>query len=207
MPGGTAFTYPSARSAALTAGLALAVAVETLVVHLWLASRHPRPAWTLTTLGVVTLLYLAAEYPSWRPSRRASRRSSSASRSTRTGRSGGARRTRCAGPCCRPGSQFIAVRAGAQPVRPRRQTDTSFVRSLAEGRERLLERFWAPVVHVHGPLAEVWAPYDFHVDGRFSHCGVDSFSLVRTAAGWQIAGIVYTVETTGCAASPLGPPR
>jgi hypothetical protein len=66
---------------------------------------------------------------------------------------------------------------------------------------------WTPAVHVHGAIAVVWAPYDFHIDGKFSHCGVDTFSLVRTATGWQISGISYTVEPTGCAASPLGPPR
>jgi hypothetical protein len=112
-----------------------------------------------------------------------------------------------------PGSQFISVRSGGPAtgnplaLAPRRQSDTTFLRSLAAGRERLLERFWAPVVRVHGPLAEVWTRYDFHIDGKFSHCGIDSFSLLRTAGGWQIAGIVYTVESTGCAPSPLGTPK
>ena len=106
-----------------------------------------------------------------------------------------------------PGSQFISVRAGADNAAPRRQADTTFLRSLAGGREKLLERMWKPSVHVHGPIAVVWAPYDFHIDGKFSHCGVDTFSLVRTTAGWQISGISYTVEPTGCAPSPLGDPR
>ena len=109
-----------------------------------------------------------------------------------------------------PGSQFISVRpatGNAPAAAPRRQADSVFLRSLATGREQLLERFWAPVVKVHGPLAEVWTPYDFHIDGKFSHCGIDMFTLLRTSAGWQIASIVYTVEPTGCAASPLGPPR
>lgn len=109
-----------------------------------------------------------------------------------------------------PGSQFISVRpavAHAPANAPRRQADTTFLRSLAEGRERLLERFWAPTVTVHGPLAEVWTPYDFHIDGKFSHCGIDAFTLLRTPSGWQIASIVYTVESAGCVASPLGPPR
>jgi hypothetical protein len=106
-----------------------------------------------------------------------------------------------------PGSQFISLRAGAETTPPRRQADSTFLRSLAGGREKLLERMWTPSVHVHGPIAVVWAPYDFHIDGKLSHCGVDTFSLVRTATGWQISGISYTVEQTGCAASPLGPPK
>jgi hypothetical protein len=106
-----------------------------------------------------------------------------------------------------PGSQFISIRPGAESSAPRRQADSTFLRSLAGGGQRLLERMWTPAVHVHGAIAVVWAPYDFHIDGKFSHCGVDTFSLVRAATGWQISGISYTVEQTGCAASPLGPPR
>jgi aryl carrier-like protein len=41
-------------------------------------------------------------------------------------------------------------------------------------------------------LATVRAPYDFHVDDRFSHCGLDHFTLVRETDGWRIQGIAYT---------------
>jgi len=47
---------------------------------------------------------------------------------------------------------------------------------------------------VHEGIAVVWTPYEFHVNGEFSHCGVDAFSLVRIDGQWKIAGIVYTVE-------------
>ncbi|MCU1294511.1 MAG: hypothetical protein JWP08_3361 [Bryobacterales bacterium] len=69
-----------------------------------------------------------------------------------------------------------------------------------------LERIWNPKVLQHGTAAAVWADYDFHLDGKFSHCGVDSFSLLKTNAGWKIASITDTREKTGCAPSPLGPP-
>jgi hypothetical protein len=59
------FTYGRARSGALTAGLALAVAVEAVVLHLWLASRRPTLAWWLTGLSALTLLYLAFEFRAW----------------------------------------------------------------------------------------------------------------------------------------------
>ncbi|MBC7789567.1 MAG: hypothetical protein H7Z74_06455 [Anaerolineae bacterium] len=57
-----AFTYRNARSGSLTAGFALAIAVETVVVHLWLVSRHPVWAWSLTTLSAITLAWLALDY-------------------------------------------------------------------------------------------------------------------------------------------------
>jgi hypothetical protein len=80
------------------------------------------------------------------------------------------------------------------------------LRTITQGRERLLERMWTPVVRVQGAIATLWTPYDFHVDGRFSHCGVDTATLLRTGGGWRIAALVYTVQRTGCAPSPLGPP-
>ncbi len=63
----------------------------------------------------------------------------------------------------------------------------------------LLERFiGSPQVTVHGRIAQVWGEYEFLRDGKRSHCGVDSFSLLKTPEGWKIAAIVYTAETTGC---------
>ena len=106
-----------------------------------------------------------------------------------------------------PGSRLISLRTASPAAQPRQQTDTAFLRSLATGSERLLERMWNPVVSIHGSLANVWTPYDFHIDGRFSHCGVDNFVLVRNANAWQLASVTYTVETAGCAPSPLGPPK
>lgn len=80
-----------------------------------------------------------------------------------------------------------------------------YMASLASRESRIVERIWDPTVLLHGPLAVVWAPYDIHGDGEFLHCGVDTFTLLRTDAGWKIAGVVFTMETTGCDPSPLGP--
>ena len=71
---------------------------------------------------------------------------------------------------------------------------------------RILERMWNPQVRIDGRLATLWAPYDFHRDGRRTHCGTDAVDLIKTDSGWKISGIQYTVITEGCPASPLGPP-
>lgn len=78
-----------------------------------------------------------------------------------------------------------------------------FLRQLPGARARLRERMWDPQVLEHNGLAVVWAPYDFRLDDRFSHCGVDAFTLLRIEDVWRIAGLAYTVEPTGC---PDGPP-
>jgi len=66
-----------------------------------------------------------------------------------------------------------------------------------------LERIWNPRVLIRGSIANVWADYDFHLNQKFSHCGIDSFSLIKDGPAWKIAGIVYTVETSGCKPQPV----
>jgi hypothetical protein len=107
-----------------------------------------------------------------------------------------------------PGTRFVAMPGDqtANPT-PRTQTDSAFIQLFAARKQQLLERMWSPVVHIQGSIATVWAPYDFHIDGTFSHCGIDTATLIRTARGWQIAALVYTTQRTGCAPSPLGPPK
>lgn len=105
-----------------------------------------------------------------------------------------------------PDGDFVSVRwndAGERMVR--RSSNEDYLRSLATDTEEYVERMWEPEVWVHGPIAMVWTAYDFHIDGRFSHCGIDAFQLLRTTEGWMITGGTYTVERVDCADSPLGP--
>lgn len=83
---------------------------------------------------------------------------------------------------------------------------SAFQAQLPQMTRTLLERMWDAQVLEHHGVAVLWTPYDFHVDGKFSHCGVDAFTLVRTRNGWKISSVAYTVETSGCPASPLGAP-
>ena len=54
------------------------------------------------------------------------------------------------------------------------------------------ERYWDAVVLTDGNIASVWAPYDFFRNGKFSHCGVDLFYLVKENKEWTIAHFGYT---------------
>ncbi len=60
------------------------------------------------------------------------------------------------------------------------------------------ERISFDVIKVDGPLAIVWTPYQFFYNGTFSHCGVNSFQMLRTASGWKIQYIIDTRRRTGC---------
>jgi hypothetical protein len=85
-------------------------------------------------------------------------------------------------------------------------------RSYTEQREAVIngdyvERGYDPTVLVSGPIAMVWYPYDFYLDGEWSHCGIDIFNLVRTNDGWRIAAMLWNAEQPpACEPHPDGPP-
>jgi len=54
------------------------------------------------------------------------------------------------------------------------------------------ERIQFDIVKVDGPLAIVWAPYRFYYNGKLTHCGIDSFQLMRVGGVWKILYIVDT---------------
>lgn len=101
-----------------------------------------------------------------------------------------------------PQGRFHAVRGRDGNIRS--FSNEEYFADLQAGTRALRERMWNPEVRVHGAIATVWTPYDFWIDGKFSHCGIDAFDLVRTDEGWKIAGGSYTLEDK-CAPSPLGP--
>jgi hypothetical protein len=63
--------------------------------------------------------------------------------------------------------------------------------AVAAGK-KLEERIFDPEVKIDDNLGHVWSRYEFLVDGKQSHCGVDSYHLVRTTGGWKIIEIVDT---------------
>jgi len=60
------------------------------------------------------------------------------------------------------------------------------------------ERIVYDVIKIDGPLAIVWAPYKFYYKGVFSHCGVDSFQLVKINGEWKIQYLIDTRRKQGC---------
>ncbi|WP_316737989.1 nuclear transport factor 2 family protein [Pedobacter aquatilis] len=60
------------------------------------------------------------------------------------------------------------------------------------------ERIVFTKILIDGPLASVWTDYKFYIDDRFSHCGVNSFQLVKGDKGWQIAYLIDTRRKENC---------
>ena len=68
----------------------------------------------------------------------------------------------------------------------------TLLEGLKDVEESFRERYWDAAVLTEGNIASVWAPYDFFSNGKFSHCGVDLFYLVKENKEWKIAHFGYT---------------
>lgn len=53
-------------------------------------------------------------------------------------------------------------------------------------------------VKIHQGMAMAWVPYEFRLNGEFSHCGVDVFTLVKEAEKWKIISLSYSIDKDGC---------
>lgn len=47
-------------------------------------------------------------------------------------------------------------------------------------------------------IAVAWVPYEFWIEGKFSHCGIDVFTLFDMDGNWKIMSTAYTVEKENC---------
>ena len=101
-----------------------------------------------------------------------------------------------------PDLVIVAARGDSSRMTIRTQSAADFLRAVATSSVELRERLWEPQVHVDGAIATLWAPYDFHLGERFSHCGHDAFQLARGERGWYVTGLTYTVRTAGCTGPP-----
>jgi hypothetical protein len=59
----------------------------------------------------------------------------------------------------------------------------------------LLERVWNPTILIRRDIATF-----------FSHCGIDSFQLIKRQEKWFLTNLSWTVERENCEVSPLGQP-
>ena len=60
------------------------------------------------------------------------------------------------------------------------------------------ERISFETIKIDGPLASAWTPYSFYYNGKFSHCGVNSFQVVRINGEWKLQYIIDTRRKGGC---------
>jgi imidazolonepropionase-like amidohydrolase len=93
--------------------------------------------------------------------------------------------------------QLVAVdkpRSGQGNSTTRVFTADAFAKTIAEGKGDFIEKMPDKDVRAGANIALVFGRYTFYVGEKFSHCGVNSFHLVRTETGWKIANAASTLE-------------
>jgi hypothetical protein len=54
------------------------------------------------------------------------------------------------------------------------------------------EKLLSYSVQIDGTMAHVWTPYEFYINGKLSHTGVNAFTLFKENEQWKI---IYIIDT------------
>ncbi|KQT17561.1 hypothetical protein ASG31_09170 [Chryseobacterium sp. Leaf404] len=74
-----------------------------------------------------------------------------------------------------------------------------FIASISKmKKDDLDERFVVEGIHTDGNLASVFTPYTFYFKGKFSHCGANSFQLIKVNNEWKIQYLIDTRRKDNC---------
>jgi len=84
------------------------------------------------------------------------------------------------------------------------RSNSEFFEQTADQSTNYYERMWDPIIMYRGNLAVAWTTYDFHLNGKFSHCGAESFTLTRSNNRWIVVDWAYTANEPENCNSPLG---
>ena len=106
--------------------------------------------------------------------------------------------------CFAPGARLES--AGGLNVKQgvKQESLTDFARTIASLKPGMAdERIEVSLVQSDGKIAQVWTKYEFWLNGTFSHCGTNAFTLVNTSKGWKIQYVLDTRYREGCKSSQL----
>ncbi|WBU91044.1 3-methyl-2-oxobutanoate hydroxymethyltransferase [Cellulophaga omnivescoria] len=60
------------------------------------------------------------------------------------------------------------------------------------------EKLTSYTIKIDGDMANAWTEYEFWLNGKFSHCGVNSFQLFKDNGKWKIIYLIDTRRKKGC---------
>ena len=98
-----------------------------------------------------------------------------------------------------PGAVFHTMAARNGTTQLRVENPAEFVKAVGTPHKEVWdERITFDKVLIDANLASVWTPYEFYLGSTFSHCGYNSFQLVKLAGGWKIAHVIDTRRKDKC---------
>ena len=68
------------------------------------------------------------------------------------------------------------------------------LRPLVNPAQVIQEKQLSSTVMIHKQIAMAWVPYTLDISGKFSHTGVDVFTLLKTSEGWKISTLAFTMD-------------
>ncbi|MFC3096109.1 hypothetical protein DRW07_05630 [Alteromonas sediminis] len=74
----------------------------------------------------------------------------------------------------------------------------AFAKNITHASAYLDEHLLSVDIRQNGNLASVWTPYAFYRDEALSHCGVNSFQVVKTVNGWKIQHLIDNTYQGNC---------
>ena len=82
----------------------------------------------------------------------------------------------------------------------RTQTKAQLLKGVASKKvsDKYLEKLLSYTIKIDGNLASVWTPYQFYLNGNFSHCGANSFQLFNNNGQWEIIYLVDMRRRSNC---------
>lgn len=92
------------------------------------------------------------------------------------------------------GMTYVSVKRPDGTWRVLGRPNSVFLNPPGDDAPKTVEKYWDPVVFVRGPLAMVWNPFEFWVDDKTSHCGINLMQLVKTDGSWKLANTMWTHE-------------
>jgi len=86
----------------------------------------------------------------------------------------------------------ISEKDGSVRISMRQFSDR--LKTLINPASVIQEKTLSSQVMIHKRIAMAWVPYTLSISGKFSHTGVDVFTLLKTSEGWKISTLAFTMD-------------
>lgn len=95
---------------------------------------------------------------------------------------------------CDKGLKLQSITETVSAVKVATDEAASFYKSIASLPDNVIieERILSYTIQIDGVMAHAWIPYEFYINGKLSHSGVNSFQLYNENGVWKILYIADT---------------
>jgi hypothetical protein len=100
-------------------------------------------------------------------------------------------------------ARFAIIDTREGPGTIRSQSVAGWLDAIGGSEGKWDEQVYDVQVLVDGDVASVWAPFTFYLDGKISHCGINSIEFLKDGDGWKVTQLSDTRRSEGCP-DPLG---